>query len=132
MKTTVSDIRGRAGQGGAISLGVKTFDSVVSGKLDGFFSGPNSFFSAEKNQAGCCENMVVIHKKSSIPLGQEAISKIRSCFYCFYIEEEQNKYNSTKVQLESLRSGNLLVGLPPIGGFCKKAWNWKASHPFAR
>ena len=39
MKTTVSDIRGRAGQGGAISLGVKTFDSVVSGKLDGFFSG---------------------------------------------------------------------------------------------
>jgi len=103
MKTTVSDIRGRAGQGGAISLGVKTFDSVVSGKLDGFFSGPNSFFPAEKKQAGCCENMVVIHKKSSIHLGQEAISKIRSCFY---IEEEQNKYNSTKVQLESLRSGN--------------------------
>ena len=129
MKTTVSDIRGRAGQGGAISLGVKTFDSVVSGKLDGFFSGPNSFFPAEKKQAGCCENMVVIHKKSSIHLGQEVISKIRSCFY---IEEEQNKYNSTKVQLESLRSGNLLVGLPPIGGFCKKAWNWKASHPFAR
>jgi len=73
--------------------------------------------------------MVVIHKKSSIHLGQEAISKIRSCFY---IEEEQNKYNSTKVQLESLRSGNLLVGLPPIGALCNKAWNWKASHTFAR
>ena len=134
MKTTVSDIRGRAGQGGAISLGVKTFDSVVSGKLDGFFSGPNSFFPAEKKASWLLREhgWVVIHKKSSIPLGQEAISKIRSCFYCFYIEEEQNKYNSTKVQLESLRSGNLLVGLPPIGGFCKKAWNWKASHPFAR
>ena len=66
--------------------------------------------------------MVVIHKKSSIHLGQEAISKIRSCFY---IEEEQNKYNSTKVQLESLRSGNLLVGLPPIGALCNKAWNWR-------
>ena len=48
MKTTVCDIRGRAGQGGAISLGVKTFDSVVSGKLD-VFSGPNSFFLAEKS-----------------------------------------------------------------------------------
>ena len=129
MKTTVSDIRGRAGQGGAISLGVKTFDSVVSGKLDGFFPGRTVFFRQKKKQAGCCENIVVIHKKSSIHLGQEAISKIRSCFY---IKEEQNKYNSTKVQLESLRSGNLLVGLPPIGGFCKKAWNWKASHPFAR
>ena len=87
------------------------------------------FFPAEKKQAGCCENIVVIHKKSSIHLGQEVISKIRSCFY---IEEEQNKYNSTKVQLESLRSGNLLVGLPPIGALCNKAWNWKASHTFAR
>ena len=48
MKTTVSDIRGRAGQGGAISLGVKTFDSVVSGKLDGFFPGRTVFFPAEK------------------------------------------------------------------------------------
>ena len=48
MKTTVSDIRGRAGQGGAISLGVKTFDSVVSGKLDGFFFWPEQFFSGRK------------------------------------------------------------------------------------
>ena len=99
-----------------------------------FFFWPEQFFSGRKKASWLLREhgWVVIHKKSSIPLGQEAISKIRSCFYCFYIEEEQNKYNSTKVQLESLRSGNLLVGLPPIGGFCKKAWNWKASHPFAR
>ena len=47
MTITVSDIRGRAGQGGAISLGVKTFDSVVSGKLDVFFR-PEQFFSGRK------------------------------------------------------------------------------------
>jgi len=48
MKTTVSDIRGRAGQGGAISLGVKTFDSVVSGKLDGFFFLARTVFFRQK------------------------------------------------------------------------------------
>jgi len=50
MKTTVSDIRGRAGQGGAISLGVKTFDSVVSGKLDGFFLARTVFFRQKKSK----------------------------------------------------------------------------------